>query len=341
MTIKTHGRMFTDNTVGITQIAVTDGSDGQALVTDGSGTLRFATVGAGGAVGSSVFVEDIRTGNGVLTTFTLSTAAPYEESIMVFIDGVAQPTSAYTLPSTTSITLSEAPATGTSIRIVHLGIASSVANNAITGAKISMGGDVAGDVLYYNGTDYQRLGIGTAGQHLATNTGATAPVWVTPTAGGVLVQRKVTRYATAGSGTAVIPHDNTRPGGTEGNEIFGVSFTPTNNNNNLLITARIYCDHDVDNEKYCILLTREVTGSNAPGASLSLSSNQGKHTGTAQYCELTFIEEGSIGTTAQTWTVRGACQSTGNTFYWNRHSFSATPFANIMSSWMIIDEYTP
>ena len=180
MTIKTHGRMFTDNTVGITQIAVTDGSDGQALVTDGSGTLRFATVGAGGAVGSSVFVEDIRTGNGVLTTFTLSTSAPYEESIMVFIDGVAQPTSAYTLPSDTSITLSEAPATGTSIRIVHLGIASSVANNAITGAKISMGGDVAGDVLYYNGTDYQRLGIGTAGQHLATNTGATAPVWEAP-----------------------------------------------------------------------------------------------------------------------------------------------------------------
>ena len=48
MTIKTHGRMFTDNTVGITQIAVSDGTDGQALVTDGSGTLRFT--GEGGTV---------------------------------------------------------------------------------------------------------------------------------------------------------------------------------------------------------------------------------------------------------------------------------------------------
>jgi hypothetical protein len=182
MTIKTHGRMFTDNTVGITQLAITDGTDGQAIVTDGSGALRFATVGAGGAVGSSVYVEDTRTGNGVLTTFSLSTAAPYEESIMVFIDGIAQPTTAYTLPTTTSITFSSAPITGTTIRICHLGIASSVADNGITGAKIAMGSDVAGDVLYYNGTDYQRLGIGTASQHLATNTAANAPEWVAPPA---------------------------------------------------------------------------------------------------------------------------------------------------------------
>ena len=182
MTIKTHGRMFTDSTVGITQLAVNDGTDGQALVTDGSGVLRFATVGAGGSVGSSVYVEDTRTGDGSAVTFNLSTAVPYEESIFVFIDGIAQPTTAYTLPTTTSITFSSAPIAGVTIRICHLGIASSVADNGITGAKIAMGADVAGDVLYYNGTDYQRLGIGTASQHLATNSGANAPEWVTPTA---------------------------------------------------------------------------------------------------------------------------------------------------------------
>jgi hypothetical protein len=109
MTIKTHGRMFTDNTVGITQLDITDGTANQALVTDGQGVMRFATVGAGGSVGSSVFVEDIRTGDGSTVTFTLSTAAPYEESILVFIDGVAQPTSSFTLPSTTSLTFSPAP----------------------------------------------------------------------------------------------------------------------------------------------------------------------------------------------------------------------------------------
>ena len=177
MTIKTHGRMVTDNTVGIPQLAVTDGSPGQAIVTDGAGTMTFATVGAGGAVGSSTYVEDIFTGDDTTATFTLSTDAPYEESILTFIDGVAQPTSAFTLPSTTSITFSPAPSNGAAIRVCHLGIASSVADNSITGAKLSMGGDAAGDILYYNGTDYQKLGIGTAGQHLVTNTAANAPEW--------------------------------------------------------------------------------------------------------------------------------------------------------------------
>ncbi len=181
MTIKTHGRMFTDNTVGITQLDITDGTANQALVTDGQGVMRFATVGAGGSVGSSVYIEDIRTGDGTTATFTLSTAAPYEESILVFIDGVAQPTSSFTLPSTTSITFSPAPGNGAAIRICHLGIASSVADNSITGAKIAMGGDTVGDVLYYNGTDYQRLTIGTALQVFRTNAATTAPEWVDPT----------------------------------------------------------------------------------------------------------------------------------------------------------------
>ena len=34
-------------------------------------------------------------------------------------------------------------------------------------------------MLYYDGTDWVRLGIGTAGQFLQTNGGATAPVWAT------------------------------------------------------------------------------------------------------------------------------------------------------------------
>jgi len=68
-----------------------------------------------------------------------------------------------------------------------------IADNAVTGAKIAMGSDAQGDLLYYNGTDYIRLGKGTAGQALIMNSGATAPEWgtgvdfsetiVTPTAG--------------------------------------------------------------------------------------------------------------------------------------------------------------
>ena len=54
-----------------------------------------------------------------------------------------------------------------------------IIDNAVTGTKIAMGSDSAGDVLYYNGTDYVRLGAGTASQTLKMNAGATAPEWVT------------------------------------------------------------------------------------------------------------------------------------------------------------------
>ena len=202
MTIKTHGRMFTDDSVGPDQMSVDGyGTDNQALVTDGAGTIRWATVGVGGSVGSSTYVEDIRVGNGTVTKFTdsntgtaqngMSASAAVEESILVFVDGVAQPTSTFTLTSSGSgvgaggaldeINISPALATGQQLRICHLGINTAIADKSITGPKITMGPNAPGDLIYFNGTDYQRLGVGTASQHLATNSGATAPEWVTPT----------------------------------------------------------------------------------------------------------------------------------------------------------------
>ena len=45
--------VIADNAVGITQLNVSDGSDGQALVTNGSGTLSFASVGVSGISSSA------------------------------------------------------------------------------------------------------------------------------------------------------------------------------------------------------------------------------------------------------------------------------------------------
>ena len=59
-------------------------------------------------------------------------------------------------------------------------VAAGLATGAVTGPKIAMGSDAEGDILYRNGSNYVRLGKGTAGQHLAMNSGATAPEWVTP-----------------------------------------------------------------------------------------------------------------------------------------------------------------
>ena len=65
-------------------------------------------------------------------------------------------------------------------------VAADVADNAVTGAKIAMGSDAAGDILTYNGTDYIRLAKGTAAQVLKMNAGATAVEWGTD-AGGIAI----------------------------------------------------------------------------------------------------------------------------------------------------------
>ena len=62
-----------------------------------------------------------------------------------------------------------------------------IIDNAVTGAKIAMGSDAIGDLLYYNGTDYVRLAAGTADQ-LLTSAGAAAPTWAAPAGGGKVLQ---------------------------------------------------------------------------------------------------------------------------------------------------------
>ena len=54
-----------------------------------------------------------------------------------------------------------------------------IASNAVQGTDISLASEAAGDIMYANGTDWVRLGIGTALQVLRTNAGATAPEWAT------------------------------------------------------------------------------------------------------------------------------------------------------------------
>lgn len=62
-------------------------------------------------------------------------------------------------------------------------ITTTIANNVVTGAMIAVGSDVQGDILFYNGTDWTRLGAGTTGQVLQTNGTGANPSWVTIGAG--------------------------------------------------------------------------------------------------------------------------------------------------------------
>lgn len=60
-------------------------------------------------------------------------------------------------------------------------------DNAVTGAKIAMGSDAQGDVLYYNGTDYVRLPAGTSGQFLKTQGAGANPAWAANASGVIFL----------------------------------------------------------------------------------------------------------------------------------------------------------
>jgi hypothetical protein len=79
--------------------------------------------------------------------------------------------------STTSSVLASTP-TATKSAYDLADTANTTANAAIAKSTVT----TAGDIIYRNATVPTRLGIGTAGQVLTVNTGATAPEWKTPTA---------------------------------------------------------------------------------------------------------------------------------------------------------------
>lgn len=66
-------------------------------------------------------VENLFTGTGSQTVFTLSQAAASRESVLLSVGGVIQPVANYSVTGTT-LTLSEAPASGVSIRALLLGV---------------------------------------------------------------------------------------------------------------------------------------------------------------------------------------------------------------------------
>ena len=143
--------------------------------------------------------KNVFTGDGSETEFDISSEAPIDTALQVFVDNVRQEPGtgkAYTLGLDDSnlmkrITFSVAPANLAEIYVINslrTNIIGTPSDNAVTGAKIAMGSDAQGDVLFYGGTDYERLAAGTSGQFLKTQGAGADPIWGTvstdPTMGG-------------------------------------------------------------------------------------------------------------------------------------------------------------
>ena len=75
-----------------------------------------------------------------------------------------------------------------------------IADNQITGAKIQLGSDAAGDIMYYNGTDYVRLGKGTNGHYLKQGT-SNAPEWAAVATGSDKIEEGNTSAEVVDTGT--------------------------------------------------------------------------------------------------------------------------------------------
>jgi len=57
------------------------------------------------------------------------------------------------------------------------GGAATIQDNSVDGTDIAVGSDAQGDILYYDGTNWVRLGAGTTGKFLKTQGAAANPIW--------------------------------------------------------------------------------------------------------------------------------------------------------------------
>ena len=144
----------------------------------------MAYIGKSPAETGQITSEDTFTATAGQTAFTLTADVGRESDIIVSINGVVQTNVAFSMSGrvltfVSGITLNDV------VRVVHIGYSptyTTVQANSIDGTKIAMGSDVQGDFLYYNGTNYVRLGAGTSGQALISGGTGGTPSW--GTAGG-------------------------------------------------------------------------------------------------------------------------------------------------------------
>ena len=138
----------------------------------------------GNQITSTPYVNDVFSGTGSQTAFTLTFAPATTAAIAVHVAGVYQAPSAYTLSGTT-LTFNSAPALGSSnIQVLHLSIGfvaqvpsdgsvttAKIADGAITADKIADGTIIAADIAA-NTVTPAKLAYNAAGTILTTD-GAT------------------------------------------------------------------------------------------------------------------------------------------------------------------------
>jgi hypothetical protein len=200
------------------------------------GTATFTLPQSGSTNATEVYVGGVPQIAGVDfnvtgTTLTLTTSAPAGANFVCarqyFSDGITGTAGANTVAT------------------------AAIQNDSVTGGKLNPA-LVAGDLIYADGTDtINRLAKGTALQTLQMNAGATAPNWVTASAGGLLQMVHV-EISTEPSITV----------GTTYTDIAGLSLsiTPASTSNKILVTFNAGIVGNSSNT-VSFILERDIGGS--------------------------------------------------------------------------------
>jgi len=123
-----------------------------------------------GAVAASAGTVEVEVGHAVTAT-TMDFAPKFASFTTKLQRDALAGTSGTPSTSNKYVTDDDTAATPAASKIVRF-----KADSLLDDAGLAL--TTAGDIVYSDGTDLTRLGIGTAGQVLATNSGATAPEWI-------------------------------------------------------------------------------------------------------------------------------------------------------------------
>jgi hypothetical protein len=214
------------------------------------------------------------------------------------------------LSDSTSTTSSVLASTPTATKAAY-----DLADGAIAKSLVT----TAGDIIYRDGSAPVRLGIGTAGQVLRVNSGATAPEWAAASGGGKVLQvvNAITTTATTIATTSMTDTTIT------------ATITPTLATSKILILINGHVFHSISSAGTIIggQLMRGASVIQGYGSSAIDGFTATGATATNRYARISIIYMDSPATTsATTYKLQGRINDTANsgTSTWQSSSFGSS-----------------
>ena len=169
-----------DEGSALSTAATTLNFTGSGVTASGNGAVKTIDVTGGGGSGGTVTIEkNVYTGDGSDVTFDTTTAIANENNVQVYLDGVYQSKDNYTTSGST-VTMSTAPANGTSVELIHMVSTSGViARDSFTGNGSTTAYVLSMSILNENATQVYLDGVYQSKDNYSTSgstlTFSTAP----------------------------------------------------------------------------------------------------------------------------------------------------------------------